>query len=876
MNILKSFFLLLLVFSIQACVDTDFEEPPVDGVDLPERGNTSIADLKALADPDKIVEIKDDIKIEGIVVADDRSGNFFREFVLQDETGGILVTVNLTSLYNFYPIGREIVIKCQDLFLAIDNGVVQLGGYTYVESGGELMGNIIDYEERILKGRVVGAPEPKVTTINQLGVDDITTLIKLENVEFIADDLGQTMSDPVGRRSINRILTTCDGDNIIVRSSGFADFAGEIVPGANGSITAIYSVFRDDRQLFIREFEDIQFAGDRCTEGSATGNEQLINLGDLRGLFEGVTTSAPSNRKIKGTVISDRANGNITSRNLVIQDETGGIVVRFEEDHAFNLNDEIEVIISAQELSEFNGLLQVNNVPNDFATFVAAGASPTPRTATVQEVIDNQEAWESTLVLVENATISGSNTFNGVTSVSDATGSIDMFTRSAASFSGQGVPTGSVNLTAIVSEFNAAQLGIRNLEDVDGELNMGGGNETEITIKEIRDLFASGTMAAPAERKIKGVVISDKDNGNINSQNAVIQDATAGIVVRFGGDHDLVLGQEVEVIISNQELSEFNGLLQINNVPNSSATVIGNGTQPTPREVTVQEIIDNLEDWESTLVIVKSATISGDNGTFGGSTTVSDASGNIAMFTSSGASFAADALPTEPVDLVGIVSQFNDAQLNMRNLTDLEGNTNTGGDEDQLMTIKEVRDLFAGGTTAAPDQRKIKGVVISDFANVNTTGRNVVIQDESAGIVVRFTSDHSFALGKEIEVVISNQELSEFNGLLQVNNVPNESAMDLGDGVLPDPRVATVQEVLDNQDAWESTLVLINNATITGSTTYSGGTTVTDASGSIAMFTRSQATFSGESLPSGSINITAIVSEFNEAQIAIRNLDDVK
>ena len=875
MKLVNLLALLVVIIGIQSCVDLDFAEPPVDGVDLPENGNTSIADLKALADPNKLVEISEDLKIEGIVVADDRSGNFFREFILQDETGGIEVLVNLTSLYNSYPIGREVVIKCQGLFLGFNSGVIQLGGYTYVESGGENLGDIIDFNERILKGRVVGAPEPKVTTINELGTDDISTLIKLENVEFIADDLGQTLADPVGRQSINRFLTTCDGQEIIVRSSGFADFAGEIVPGGNGSITAIFSVFRDDRQLFIREFEDFSFGSDRCTEGSATGNEQQINIADLREVFEGVETSAPSNRKIKGTVISDRATSNITGQNLVIQDETGGIVVRFEDDHNFDLNEEIEVIVSGQELSEFNGLLQVNNVANSLATLIGQGASPEPRSATVQEILDNQDAWESTLVLIENATITGSSTLSGGTTVTDATASIDMFTRSGASFAGQSVPSGAVNLTAIVSEFNGPQVNLRNLEDIDGEIDPGGGSETIIDIKDIRDLFTAGTTSAPAERKIRGIVISDKDNGNFDGQNMVIQDQTAGIIVRFGGDHDFSLGQEVEVVVSNQELSEFRGLLQINNVPNGSATLIGTGTLPNPRTATVQEVLDNYNDWESTLVLIEGATISGDNGVFAGSTTVADASGNVPMFTMNDATFANESLPADPVNLVSIVSDFDGAQIIMRNISDLEGSNNTGGDLTQIDII-ELRNSFNGGASTAPTNRKIKGIVISDFENANTTGRNVVIQDGTGGIVVRFLEDHTLALGREVEIEVSNQELSEFRSLLQVNNVPNSSITDLGEGTLPDPRQTTIQELISNLDAWESTLVKINDVTITGNATYNGVTMVTDATGNISMFTRSAATFSGQSVPTGNVNITAVVTEFDDTpQISIRSTDDI-
>lgn len=681
MRLFSYVFLILGLFSFSGCLDLEFDEPPVTGGALEFTGNTSIADLKALSDPNEIVEIKDDIIIQGVVVADDRSGNFFREFVMQDETGGLKVLINLTSLYNFFPIGREVAIKCQGLFLEVDEGVIQLGGYLYQENGADRMGDIIDYNTRIARGMIVGEPEPKVRKINELTINDINTLIKIEDVEFAAEELGQSFADPIGNRSINRILNACEGGSIILRSSGFADFAGEPLPGGNGDVVAIYSVFRDDAQLFIRELTDLTLADtSRCTGGSATGNELVMPISEVRDIYQGTVTSAPNDRKIKGVVISDKDNGNITGRNLVIQDETAGIVIRFEDDHNFALNEEIEVLISGQELSEFNGLLQVNNVPNDFATSNGIVASPTPRTATVQEVSDNQEAWESTLVLLENVTISGSNTFNGSTTVTDASGSIDMFTRSAASFASTPLPTGTVGMTAIVSEFNAPQVGIRNLDDIDGEIvDPGGGNELLMTIQEVRDLFGAGEAVAPADRKIQGIVISDKDNGNITDRNVVIQDETAGIVVRFGSAHDLPIGASVEVVISNLELSEFSGLLQVNNVPLGNASNLGAGSLPTPRTATVQEILDNQEAWESTLVLIENASISG-NATFDGENTVTDASGaSIALFTRSGAIFASEPLPAEAVNLAAIVSEFDAPQLIMRNIQDLEGGQMTGG-----------------------------------------------------------------------------------------------------------------------------------------------------------------------------------------------------
>lgn len=669
----RTWFFLITVFTISifsACVDQDFDEPPVIGEDpnLPNPEQT-IADLKGLFQPNQLVTIEEDWTIDGIVVADDRSGNFFRSIILQDETGGIEILINLTDAYNFYPIGRQLFIKLKGLVIGEDAGVLQLGGYIFVENGGENLGDIVALDDHILRGQIVGAPEPKTTTINALSNADISSLVKLENVEFAGFEFGQTYSDPIGRNNINRTIQDCNGNEIVMRSSGFANFAGEPIPEGNGSIIAIYSVFRTTPQLFIRQLSDVQMDGIRCS--GLTGDETQMSIKDLRDLFNAGTIAAPADRKIVGTVISDRANDNTDGRNLFIQDASGGIVIRFQNFHNFALGDEIEVVVSNQELSEFSGLLQVNRVPNENAKSTGNSGTITPRETTVADILANLEAWESTLVKLSGATITGSSTFGGSTTVADASGSIAMFTRNQATFANDVVPSGEVEIIAIVSEFNTPQIFIRNASDVTGGMMGGGGEATQMAISDVRDLFEDGITAAPADRKIRGVVISDKDNENWTGRNVVIQDGSAGIVVRFTADHEFALGEEVEVVVSGQELSEFRGLLQINNVPNSNANSFGNGMTITPRTATIDEILQNAEAWESTLVKIANVTYT-EGGTYSGAKNISDGTGTISAFTRSQASFADSAVPTAAVTMTAVVSQFNDPQLNIRNTSDIE------------------------------------------------------------------------------------------------------------------------------------------------------------------------------------------------------------
>ena len=99
--------------------------------------------------------------------------------------------------------------------------------------------------------------------------------------------------------------------------------------------------------------------------------------------------------------------------------------------------------------------------------------------------------------------------------------------------------------------------------------------------------------------------------GNWVSQNVVIQEqGGSGITVRFTGKSlPSTWGDELEVDISNQTIEEFNGLLQVNGVPNANATVLSSGNSITPRVTTVNDIIANANAWESTLINVPSATL---------------------------------------------------------------------------------------------------------------------------------------------------------------------------------------------------------------------------------------------------------------------------
>ena len=264
-NLAKLFLpLFLLAISFTSCLDEDFDQPPTTGRVPDLTVTTTIAELKAMHTMGSLTDIKEDLVIKGTVVADDFSGNWYRSMVIQDETSGITVLIDQVEAYFSYPTGREVYIKLQGLTLSDYNNLIQLGVYNPYTKEVEEISELSDHLFKSVKREV---PEPKIVKPGQFKLEDVSTLVKLENVIF--SQTGVTYADAAGQNSINLAIEDCDGNTTVVRTSGYASFAGALVPEGRGTLTGILSIYnfnalqQSDFQILIRDLDDLQLTGPR-------------------------------------------------------------------------------------------------------------------------------------------------------------------------------------------------------------------------------------------------------------------------------------------------------------------------------------------------------------------------------------------------------------------------------------------------------------------------------------------------------------------------------------------------------------------------------------------------------------------------------------
>lgn len=99
-----------------------YDEPADERIytdaDFAAQTRITIKELKAMY-KDGPVKITDDLVIKGQVTTSDASGNFYKSFYIQDETGGIEIKVGKNGLYNDYLLGQTVYVDCEDLTLGM-------------------------------------------------------------------------------------------------------------------------------------------------------------------------------------------------------------------------------------------------------------------------------------------------------------------------------------------------------------------------------------------------------------------------------------------------------------------------------------------------------------------------------------------------------------------------------------------------------------------------------------------------------------------------------------------------------------------------------------------------------------------------------------
>lgn len=467
---MKNYLLMLCCFLVFGC-SPKFDRPPME-IETGIQSNFSIRSLKQLHTLGRFETIQQDAIIEGVVIADDKSGNFYQSIVLQDASGGIVLRIAGSNLYSSYPIGRKLYIKTKGLVLGDYGGNIQLGGGvdSSVAYRPQLAGIATGLVEQfVMKGAFNQDIKPNVVNSSDLTdnmLDTLqSTLIALENMQFAEGDLSSKLAD--GTKQVSAMsftLQNCLGSSILLRNSSYASFANAEVPKGNGLLVGVFTLYNSDRQIIVRDTGDLKFGNSRCNQQLAD-TTRITTIKAVRNLYKGKSVVIPFGTVIKGTVISDSKNE--STGNYKVQDANGGGIILYGINLTnLTFNKSYIIDIGGATIEQFSNELEITKLtPNK--VYPTSLVTIIPKITNIAQVNDSLERWTSTLIQLQNVYISMPTvTLNGRTyTIMDANGSVETMIRSTAGFNIQ--PGNASTLTGYVSlNQGRMQIVLRSQDDV--------------------------------------------------------------------------------------------------------------------------------------------------------------------------------------------------------------------------------------------------------------------------------------------------------------------------------------------------------------------------------------------------------------------------
>ena len=249
--------LALLAAGIAGCRDDDrlsYEKDAQEG-DVPPIGVQSISILKSLYH-DRTTRITQEISIQGHIVANDTAGEFYKEIVVEDDTGGIVLSIDDERLYRTCRLFDFVTINCQGVALGSEGGTLLLGTFP---TGDYCVDRIpaADVARYLAVTPAATRRQPLTLGFEEVAPRHISRYVRFDRVRLAEEattwcDFDPETGDPV---TTDRTLLDTAGRQFVVRTDRRCDYARKPLPAGEGTLCGIVEYFNGRYRLRITNHE---------------------------------------------------------------------------------------------------------------------------------------------------------------------------------------------------------------------------------------------------------------------------------------------------------------------------------------------------------------------------------------------------------------------------------------------------------------------------------------------------------------------------------------------------------------------------------------------------------------------------------------------
>ena len=257
------------------CMDNRWEIPGTDGSEfgneaVTETNLVSIAQLKqkyaTVIYNGSYVQFEELTQIKGVVTGNDVQGNLYSQVAIEDGTGSMIICIAQGGLYGQMQVGREILIELKGLYIGgygqqpeIGTPYTNANGRTYVS---RMSRTIWQQHYKLLGMKSVSPVDFDKTKLGDANYmkENCGRLMTIRGVKFQGANGKKVYAadkDKDAANSVNRSLQGISSNQLVVRTSTYADFAKTPLPQGEVDITGIFTRYNNTWQVLIREESDV-------------------------------------------------------------------------------------------------------------------------------------------------------------------------------------------------------------------------------------------------------------------------------------------------------------------------------------------------------------------------------------------------------------------------------------------------------------------------------------------------------------------------------------------------------------------------------------------------------------------------------------------
>jgi hypothetical protein len=283
MKYISNIFLLAVCALLASCMADSYDDPQTPAEEaygnraITETNCVTIAQLKSLYHTtianSGMKEVTEDLQIKGTVIGNDIEGNIYNEVIIDDGTGAFIICIAQGGLYGYLPVGQQILIDLKGLYIGAYGQQGEVGTPYTSKSGSTYVSRM----SRFLWAnhyKLIGSANPSSVVPEEFDTSRMTDdpsyleshcgkLMTLKGVEISAADGKATFAPDDGSVALtancaNRNFKGISSSQLVLRTSTYADFAGNVMPTGKVDVTGIFTRYKNTWQILMRTESDIQ------------------------------------------------------------------------------------------------------------------------------------------------------------------------------------------------------------------------------------------------------------------------------------------------------------------------------------------------------------------------------------------------------------------------------------------------------------------------------------------------------------------------------------------------------------------------------------------------------------------------------------------